>query len=507
MHDLVGQIEKSILERKLFRPGQSILVAVSGGLDSMVLLHGLHELARKHRWSLTVAHLNHLLRGRSSALDQRLVGRVAHQLHLPFATERANVRAFAKQHKLSIEMAARQLRHDFLARTAAQRRIPTIALAHHADDQLELFFLRLLRGSGPDGLAGMKWRSPSPSDPSIVLARPLLDLPKSALREFAAQRKIPFREDASNECVDFPRNRIRHELLPLLRRHYATGLDKAVSRLMEILSAEAEFVAQAAQEWLAFNIGPNRRRVVALSGAAFEDLPLALQRRVLQIQLLNLGCDPGFDLIEELRLHPERPIAVPCPRPLPIAVGHALRARRAQPKRITAAKHAHWTARFLIRTRIGSVRLQTCSRTAFLSETASLDLNSHSGSLVFSSTQINWRTDTTKTSPARLKPGSGLEWFDADRVSSPVLLRHWRPGDRFQPIGMKTAIKLQDFFTNEKIPAARRRELILAEAANGTIFWVEGMRIAEQFKLTKLTRRRLEWSWTRLLPDAKAQNL
>jgi len=218
--DLPEHIYKSIRRRQLFCKGQTILVAVSGGLDSMVLLKVLHELCSRDDWKLVVAHLDHQLRGNASRADARLVSNTARKLRLPLVTEKADVRRLAQNHKLSLEMAARKLRHDFFARTAMGLGIPTIALAHHADDQLELFFLRLFRGSGGDALGGMKWRSSSPGDDQVALARPLLDLPKEVLQEFASQRRIPFREDASNRSLDFQRNRIRHELLPLLRRHY-----------------------------------------------------------------------------------------------------------------------------------------------------------------------------------------------------------------------------------------------------------------------------------------------
>ncbi|MDB6023305.1 MAG: tRNA(Ile)-lysidine synthetase, partial [Pedosphaera sp.] len=144
---LARQVGLSIAERRPFRRGEAILVAVSGGLDSMVLLHLLSHLAKVKEWRLTVAHFNHQLRGRSSDADERLVERTAKKLGLPFVVDRANVRQYAREHKLSLEMAARKLRHGFLARAAAERNIRTIALAHHANDQVELFFVRLLRGA------------------------------------------------------------------------------------------------------------------------------------------------------------------------------------------------------------------------------------------------------------------------------------------------------------------------------------------------------------------------
>src|SRR6185436_16398329 len=124
----------------------------------------------------------------------------AEQSALPFFVDRADVRQFAKTEKLSIEMAARQLRHTFLARVAREHRIRKVALAHHADDQVELFFLRLLRGTGGRGLGGMQWSSLSLSDPNVQLIRPLLEVPKADLREYASQQKIAFRDDPTNEC-------------------------------------------------------------------------------------------------------------------------------------------------------------------------------------------------------------------------------------------------------------------------------------------------------------------
>ncbi len=264
---------------------KKILVAVSGGVDSMVLLHQLHASLGKNRGQILVAHFNHQLRGRASDADEKLVRQTAAVLGMKCFVGTADVKQFAATAKISTEMAARKLRHEFLARIALAQKIKNVALAHHADDQVELFFLRLLRGAGNDGLAGMKWQSPSPADKKITLIRPLLNWSKNDLLNFARDQKIKFREDGSNVSRDFLRNRIRHELLPLLRKNYQSGLDKIILRTMAIIGAESELVSELAE----------------IKVECFDDLPVALQRRKLQQQLLAAGVPLDFDLIEQLR--------------------------------------------------------------------------------------------------------------------------------------------------------------------------------------------------------------
>jgi tRNA(Ile)-lysidine synthase len=490
--DLLQRAENNIRDRRLLKRGQAVLVAVSGGLDSMTLLHTLHELSSRHQWKLTLAHFNHRLRGRSSDADEKLVRQTAAAMRLPFAAERANVKEFAKKTKLSVEMAARKLRHDFFARMAKERKIRAVALAHHADDQVELFFLRLLRGAGGEGLAGMKWRSPSPVDSKIMLVRPLLDATKAELRGFARESKIRFRDDATNATLDAPRNRVRNELLPLLLRHYQPALTRTVLRLMEIVGAEADLAGEAARQWLVSKrkieraprpvparkpvradllVGPDARQRVP-TRLVFETLPVAVQRRVLQLQLSEAGVPADFELIESLRQSAD----------VPVNLGPQLS---------------------VLRDATGAVSLRLLARTSdFNANETVIKLAGRAGEVTFDGVRVRWWFDAVKKfkRPAARPAG---ESFDADRVGGNITLRHWRPGDRFQPIGLKLPAKLQDLFTNRKIPRARRRELMVAATEDGEIFWVEGLRISENFKLTPQTKRRLVWRW-RHLDDSKS---
>jgi len=184
----------------------------------MVLLYVLHRLSATFSWELVVAHFNHQLRGASSDADERLVQETARKLGLKIVVGRGDVKEFQQAKGGSLEMAGRKLRHDFLVATGNQLGIDTVAVAHHADDQLEHFFLRLFRGGGGGGLAGMKWSNPSPSDSRIRLVRPLLAQTKNELANYAKLEGVHFREDATNASHDGQRNRIRNQLVPLLTK-------------------------------------------------------------------------------------------------------------------------------------------------------------------------------------------------------------------------------------------------------------------------------------------------
>jgi tRNA(Ile)-lysidine synthase len=287
------------------------------------------------------------------------------------------------------------------------------------------------------------------------LIRPLLDQSKAALREYADRKKIDFREDTSNASLDIRRNRIRHELLPLLRRKYLPALDRTILRVMDIISRDAEFVDEAATRWLK-----------ARKPGAFGHLPVAVQRRCIQRQLLRQKIPADYELVERLRLEPGRPMEI-------------------EPSRV------------VMRQPNGRLSIREIRSLAPNPGRVELKLNGAAGSAVFDGVRFQWRIEKWKWS-GRPKKVSGSEYFDLDNVGSRIVLRHWQPGDRYQPIGMSSAAKLQDLFTNGKIPQAERHQLVLAVAGGGEVFWVERLRISEHFKLSNETIRRLHWRWKRL---------
>lgn len=266
-------------------PGDRVGVAVSGGADSIALLHALHQIAPRWNFHLQVLHLDHQLRGAESSADADFVRAAAARLGLPCHVHSVDVRALGG----NLEETARQARHRFFSETAVRLNLRRVATGHTRSDQAETVLFRLLRGAGPLGLAGIL--------PVTVegLIRPLIEISREQVEAWLRQQGIAWREDSSNLDPAFSRNRIRHELLPQLRRDWNPHLDDALARLAEIFRDE--------EAWWSTQI-PNRS---ILSAAALRNMHPALARRFLRAACTASGAKPGFQAIESIRELAARP--------------------------------------------------------------------------------------------------------------------------------------------------------------------------------------------------------
>jgi len=459
MQNILLHFTDNIINKCKLPEGAHLIAGVSGGMDSMVMLRLILEVRQELKLKIAVAHFNHKLRGQDADQDENFVKTYCEKQGIEFVSGSADVKDFSAKNGISIEMAAREQRHAFLTKTAENLCCRHIALAHHADDQIELYLLRILRGSGPTGLKSMSWINPSPFNKEIYLIRPLLDLTKSDIQKIASALNIEYRQDRSNFETDIPRNKIRHALIPYLRNLFNKNIDRVFLKNIELQSAIADYIEKQALEYID----------QGFSSPDFSLLHPAIQRECIRIQLIQKAIVPHFKMIEFLRLNPNKPYI------------------------LSNQKQVYLTEK-------GTVKEQTLitlnnrfpNRVSAISE---IKLTGQEGIINFGKKQIHWKI-IPKSPDFTIQQKHGQEHFDADAVGDTIKLRNWERGDRFQPIGFNANAKLQDIFVNHKIAISKRHELIIAATANNEIFWVEGLRIGEKFKVQHFTKRLLHWSWT-----------
>lgn len=268
-----------------------IIVAVSGGADSMALLWTLHQLRESHQLSLHVAHLNHGLRAAESEADAEWVAERCRELDLPATIERCDTRAIAAAEGKGLEETARNLRYDFLSRTARSVTAPWVALAHNADDQVETILHRIIRGTGLAGLAGMSQQRPLAE--GVTLVRPLLGVQRTQIEEWLRAAGKQWRDDSSNAALEFTRNRIRRVLLPLLRNEFNPQVGRALltlSRQAEDAQAVVHAAAAALAQQAILDRSPGSVRIDCDS---LTDVPPHLARALFQLIWTEQGWPAG----------------------------------------------------------------------------------------------------------------------------------------------------------------------------------------------------------------------
>lgn len=449
---------------------QPIVVGVSGGADSLALLLGLETLG----FNLSVAHLDHALRP-GSAQDGDFVAKMADSYGLPFVRRRIDVAKSAEFHKQSLEEAARHVRYRFLFDTARPQQAQAVAVAHHADDQVETVLMHFLRGSALPGLSGMDYRTIMPMwDASIPLVRPLLGIWREEIDAFLSEKGVAPRIDESNIDTTYFRNRLRHELIPELST-YNPQIRDVILRMSRVLREEDQFLQKLSEEaWEECLISFEEGRV-SIARTPFVELPKALQRRVFRraVSLLRPDLrDVGFAVVAralDFLAAPSESGEIDLVARLDLVVLDDVFILKTW-----EAALPDW----------GKPLLKTVDDEQLLDIGHPVRLR-HGWRL-----QAELIEDIPQNYPQRAQALDDYEtWLDYDRLEMPLTVRGREAGDRWQPLGMKVHTqKLQDFFINEKIDA-HLRDVWPLVCSDEEIAWVVGLRPSTIFKITADTRR------------------
>jgi tRNA(Ile)-lysidine synthase len=435
------------------------------------------------------------MRGDAGEADAQFVREMAERWQVAMEIGSRDVPALALRTGLSLEEAGREARYRFLGRAARSAGCDTIATAHTADDRAENVILHLLRGTGLDGLAGFPARRPLRFDrPTPVVIRPLIDVTRAAVVAYCEENQLQPRHDVTNECPAFLRNRVRHELLPMLEADYSPALRRHLVRLARLAEEETQLLDHQAQELVQrATVAP---KVKASHGSAsrqkgdqqygerinrsvITSAPAPLARRALRLILGAMTAGPPAELATVERLlslaHGERPgFTLP---------GEQLVARITDRELVL---EPHDPIR-------GFLAAESIPLTVPGVTTMAWARGSMAARFLPSRTAVG--ADRPSTYPAQ-PTASERAVMDYDRLPGPLLVRPPRPGDRIQPLGMCGRRKLQDIFTAQKLPRATRRRVPVVVAGD-TIVWVAGCCVSEAVKVTPETRQAVELVWER----------
>ena len=491
---LFKEARRTVEKHRMLNDGDRVLVAVSGGPDSVALLHFLLSMREKCNLSLSVAHLNHMLRGKSADEDARYVEQLSKKLGLPFFSTRKNVRYFIKKTRLSPEEAARKLRYEFLEKVARSQGADKVALGQTADDQAETVLLALIRGAGLAGLAGIPPVRPL-GNSGISVVRPLIETFRSEIERYLKAKGITPRLDASNMETAYLRNRIRLELLPLIGANYNPGIKSALLRLSAILREDNQYLVEESRKLMpeVLDVEPGRGKV-RIDLRALKCVPSALQQRLVR---------EAINVVSGNR----KPLSLAHWRRVRELAGSGRTGSYLTLPGLVAVKREYGN---LLIMRQDLPRDEVMRSPDYEIEVPGSNYISEIGLTVAVSLLERGEIPTPLTKGKAIPSQSFFSkggrrnaegwkraFFDRDKVRFPLHIRFRAAGDRFRPLGMKGSKKLKDFFIDRKVPAGERDEipLLLGEEK---IIWVmdpEGRgwgMMADEVKVTKRTARILK---------------
>jgi tRNA(Ile)-lysidine synthase len=457
-----------IRRQRLVSAGQRLVVAVSGGADSVCLLHILVSLKEELKLKLHVAHLDHQLRGADSDADAEYVAALARKLGIPATIERREVRGYQKEKRLSLEEAAREVRYRFLAEVAGATGTKRVAVGHTQDDHIETILMHLVRGAGTRGMRGLQPATDWPSkDGQLIVIRPLLEVSHQETEDYCRRHKLSPRLDVSNLSLSPLRNRIRRQLLPLLQG-YNPGIAEALLRTGRIAGDDIDFLdRETAKVWE--KIARQNEKSVTLDRKKLDRLPPTLKRYLLRSgaeRLLGSAKDIEMRHIEEMMAL----LGSPAGKRLSLPGGLSL---------ITGYDEYILT-------------LDLAALSPLPELEAEIKLNIPGKTFL-----PGWRVEAAIVKPEEVTEKDDFTaYLDLSKTGDRLTVKARQRGDRFQPLGLPGLKKLGEFMIDSKIPQAWRKNIPIV-CSSEQIVWVVGWRIDERLKVTEETKRVLRLEFKR----------
>ena len=461
---LLQEVKRTIDAHGMLDKGAEVVVGVSGGPDSVALLHVLASLRDEYDLSLHTAHLNHLMRGEEAKEDAGYVRRLSTSLGAGFTVWERDIRNMARDEGLSEEQVGRRERYKMYLEVASALGASRVAVGHNRDDQAETVLMRFFRGSGVEGLSGI----PPVRDlaPGIRVIRPLIAVPRHEIEEYCRLNDLATRLDTTNLDPGYLRNRLRHEIIPFLERELNPGLRQVLARTAEVCREDADYLGQRAEEALSqVTLEPGEES--RLSAERLREMMPALRRRVLRAALeeeygsLEGICFSHIADVDRLIMSGGTGQRLHLPGGVTISLDYGVLTLALGPEACAPC--------FLREVKVPGVTL--LPEVDYVIETSVADRES-----VQAEMERAWRANVAFRS-----------YFDYNKVVLPLYARSRLPGDSFRPLGLGGRKKVKDFFISEKVPRNLRGRVPLLVSGE-EIAWIVGLRLSEVFKVTSDTK-------------------
>jgi tRNA(Ile)-lysidine synthase len=455
--EFISKLKNFLVSKLLVEPGSRIVLAISGGVDSVSLLDAFYLIRNQLTFTLALAHLNHQLRGKEADEDEEFVKSLAEKYSLPLYIQKFDVRTYAKDNSLSIEEAARNVRYNFLKRVAHSFSAHYIATAHNLNDQAETVLLNIIRGTGLAGLRGIA--NKLELSKKLFLIRPFLIFTRAEIEQYARERNLSWREDSSNYLLEYSRNKIRHQLIPFLENEFNPQIVPTIGNLASISQNAYKIVSNYVKKYSEKLITVRNKNEIELNlenfglfdDFIFGDLAQYITNTYFESTL-------SFKQIEDLKK------LINAESGTHILLGKEIFVYKNRRKLCFIRKEKDFKGKSIAKiAKIG----HTIWKNYFIE---------------FEEVPLN------EFVPCEDR---NVEFFDYDKLADVIIVRSWQEGDKFVPLGMKQEKKLSDFFIDEKIPLYKKDEYPIF-VSNDQIFWVGKLRISEKFKVTKKTKRVLK---------------